>query len=178
MITDCPDLVEYGIHLEKSDIRVHIGVIARRAFIFRTADAIAVIRSEKLEERDASQPGANGRTARGYIMPLGLLHRMKSIGVSTWPQFDGWTDTLSTTEKGNRAVDVVKGLLKRGCFPLWIDCDEDDRENIQISGTDILIFARKRIQVKCDYRAGLRSIPGCTGNLFLQTHERNPFKRH
>ena len=56
----------------------------------------------------------------------------------------------------------------------WLDAAEDERENVQIQGTDILVFSRKRVQVKCDYRCGDR--PLGTGNVFLQRAERNPLK--
>ena len=43
--------------------------------------------------------------------------------------------------------------------------------------TDLLVTASLRIQVKCDYRGGPRELGG-SGNLFLQTHECNPLRRH
>jgi hypothetical protein len=64
--------------------------------------------------------------------------------------------------------------MKRGRFPFWLDATEDERQNVQILGTDILVFARKKVQVKCDYKAGDK--PEGSGNLFLQRAERNPLR--
>jgi hypothetical protein len=73
------------------------------------------------------------------------------------------------------AVLCVIAAMKRGRFPFWLDAAEDKRENVQIQGTDIVVFCRKKVQVKCDYAAGDK--PNGTGNLFLQRAERNPLRR-
>ena len=73
-------------------------------------------------------------------------------------------------------MEAVLDSMRLGRFPLWVDAAEEDRENIQLKGMDIVLFCRKRIQVKCDYRSGDR--PLGTGNLFIQKAERNPLKRY
>lgn len=76
-----------------------------------------------------------------------------------------------TSEKGSRAVYCVKEMLKRNLIPFAFNVDEITDRTMQISGTDILVSARYRIQIKCDWAIGE------TGNIYLQTQECNPFKR-
>jgi hypothetical protein len=169
-------LCDYGIMQEKSDIRAHVGVVARCVFVYRTREGVALLLSGKYELRPAYQPGVEGPTAWGAPVPVSHFKDIRRLRVSGWPQFEGWTETLCPTEKGRRAVDVVVSLLARGRFPLWVTTQEDSRQSVQIKGADIVVFANQKIQVKCDYRAG--DAPGCSGNLYLQTRERNPKHLH
>lgn len=171
-------LVKYGIQTEGSDLRAHVAVIARRIYVYRTECGIAAIESGKYQSR----PAYTGSlvTAMGYLVPPqdipGLLEikvhddHWNAINIQLW-------DT--TTEKGNKAVEIVKWTLLNGYFPLpmypYIVNDYD----LQIQGTDILVNTRVRakIQVKCDYKAGPRVLGG-TGNLYLQTEECNPYALH
>lgn len=82
----------------------------------------------------------------------------------------------STSEKGDQAVRVVQWLLKAGRFPLWTHGDIIGDKDMQVQGYDIIVRMKARIQVKCDWRAGDK--PGCTGNLFLQVRECNPFRQY
>lgn len=87
----------------------------------------------------------------------------------------GFRQDDSTTIKGEKAVAVVARLLQIGYFPLPVDPRVILDADLQIAGTDIIVQAKYRIQVKCDYEGGEGMI--CTGNLYLQTAEINPFKR-
>lgn len=172
------ELFDYGIQNENSDIRAHVGIYSRKVFVFRTKEGIRAINEFKPETRPAFQKGVEGKTAEGYPVKIKWIHDIRTISIPTWPQFEFWDDSWSTSKRGQFAVDIICCLMQRGRFPLWIDVSEDDRQSIQLSGTDIVIFAKKRIQVKCDARAGDPSDdPRCTGNLFLQCAERNPLKR-
>ena len=62
-------------------------------------------------------------------------------------------------------------MLKKNLIPVAFHIQEVTDRTMQISGTDILVSARYKIQVKCDWRVG------DTGNIYLQTQERNPLKR-
>ncbi len=86
-------------------------------------------------------------------------------------QWETFTPELTTSQKGKLAVRVVCYLMKVGRFPLWINAEESQDREVQISGADIVVCCNRRVQVKCDYYAGPR--PG-TGNLFLQKAECNP----
>ena len=170
------NLFEYGIAQEHSDIRAHVGVLARKVYVFRTRNGLSAIAEHKPTEKDAFQPGVNGRTASGYLLRVEWIKDIRIRDLSRWPVWEGYREDLDTSEKGRRAVDVVCAMLKRGVFPLWIEATEDDRRSIQISGADIVVFAKQKIQVKCDYRCG-SGHPLCTGNLFIQRAERNPLHR-
>jgi len=168
-------LFEYGITTERSDIRAHVSVVNRTIYVFQTHEGIRAIQSGAWPLRNASQPGVNGITADGWCVAaeaIGDLRRIKFVSWEGWTQF---RRDLSTSRKGELAVMCVIGAMQRGRFPFWVNALEDDREEVQRQGTDILIFCRKRVQVKCDYDGGDK--PDGTGNLFLQRAERNPLKR-
>lgn len=166
------ELFEYGIHTEQSDVRAHVSVVNRRIYVFQTRAGVSAIEKYRPPLRPAFQAGVSGKTAEGWLVRLGWINDLRILNFGSWGRWDDFSPDLTTTEKGRLAVMCVIDSMRAGRFPLWIDATEDDRENVQLKGTDILIFARKRVQVKCDYRAGE------TGNVFLQKAERNPLKRH
>lgn len=83
--------------------------------------------------------------------------------------------TMTTSTKGLLATNIVVALLRRNLIALPFSIDVTDDKALQISGTDILIHSKVRLQVKCDFNAGDRRLGG-TGNLFLQTEECNPYR--
>ena len=174
-----PDLFDYGIAQEHSDIRAHVSPTCRAVFVYRTKDMLALISARCFPERDATQEGANGRpTGRGFIVPVSEVPDIRTVRPSEWrwrnfPPKHGST----TTEKGRAAVEIVQQALEAGRFPLWVGGAEAEDRETQIEGTDIIVCCNHRIQVKCDYEAGPKA-EGGTGNLFIQTAEANPFKRH
>ena len=82
-----------------------------------------------------------------------------------------------TNVKGLQALRIVKEMLRRGLIPISMGVTVVSDMEMQIAGTDIIVTAHARIQVKCDYMAGPESLGG-SGNLYLQTHECNPFRKH
>lgn len=168
--TKQPDLFEYGIHLENSDIRAHVSVVDKTIYVFKTSCGIEAIERTNPRLADASQPGVEGRTAEGWLVRVVDVKDLRKLKFESWHGWSFFDAGLSTTEKGRLAVQCVVEAMKLGRFPFWLDGFEDSRENIQIKGTDIVIFCRKKVQVKCDYRVGE------TGNLYLQKAERNPLR--
>ena len=131
---------------------------------------------EGAQTRMAFQPGFQHPTAVGSIVKPESIDNLKSIPIADW-RFDGFTEDLSTSEKGNRAVLIVQDLLKAGAFPLWVEGEFIKDTQIQIKGTDVIVKGQWKIEVKCDFRASEKRRlpdPRCTGNLFLQTAECNP----
>lgn len=170
------ELFESGIQTERSDVRAHVGPLARRVFVFKTVEGIKAIEKYSPPLGYAGQPGVNGCTAEGWKVRLEWIDGLVCIPCTTydWSIFDR---CRNTSEKGKAACDLVVALLERGRFPVFANASEDDRVSVQINGADIVIFAKQKIQVKCDMRAGLpQHHPDCTGNLFLQRKERNPLK--
>ena len=156
-------------------MRAHVSVVNRTIYVFQTHLGIEAIERTNPTLRTATQPGVNGPTAEGWLVDVNAIKDLRRLKFASWERWDEYRERASTSEKGALAVECVRTAMKRGRFPFWLDATEDDRENVQIKGTDILIFCRKRVQVKCDYRCGDK--PLGTGNLFLQKAERNPFKR-
>jgi hypothetical protein len=174
------ELFDYGIYTEHSDIRAHVGVLSKSVFVFQTQNAITAIEDHKPKLAFGFQTGISTPTASGWLVALEWIKDLRTIPVKTsWSGWKGWTEAISTTERGSRAVELVLQMMHLGRFPLWLrDVQDAPRQSIQIKGTDIVIFAHKRVQVKCDFKAGPKSIPGCTGNLFIQKSERNPMGHH
>jgi hypothetical protein len=178
--TKSPDdsLVPYGIMEERSDIRAHVGPYARCVFVYRTALMRELVTERKYEIAYACQPGFNGVTGRGWCVPLEDIPDLRTINCKTW-RWEKFPFQGTTSAKGSAAVVVCIRLLKLGRFPLWVSAQDDERQSVQIQGTDLVVFARQRIQVKCDLKAGLKSHHlCCSGNLFVQNAERNPLSRH
>ena len=169
-------LIEYGIHTEASDIRAHVSVVNKTIYVFQTKNGVKAVQDNVCYERLAYQPGINDATARGWVVNVSHIEDIRRLKFSSWEHWGDFSDKLSTSQKGRLAVKCVRDAMKRGKFPFWIDAQESDRENVQLKGTDILVFCRKKIQVKCDFRGG--DTPLGTGNLFLQNAERNPLKAH
>lgn len=170
-----PTLFNYGIRTENSDVRAHVCVLARKVYAFRTRDGVNLLDTGKYCLKPAYQPGVVGRTALGAPIPIKDFPDLRVIKLPCWERWNDFSETDRTSEKGRLAVQIIVDLLARGGFPLWVIASDDDRKGIQIKGTDIVVFARQKIQVKCDYKGG-EGHTSCTGNLFIQTAERNPLK--
>ncbi len=164
-------LVEYGIQNENSDLRAHVSVTAQKVYVFPTTEGQRAIESGLYRLREAKQ--GEIVTARGYTVPVSAIHRLTPVSIPE--QLMGMYRILnsdSTTQKGNKAVAIVQTLLRWGWFPLPIDSTVVSDIKMQRQGLDLIVAGRFRIQVKCDYSAGENG----TGNLYLQTHECNPYK--
>lgn len=164
-------LFAYGILQEQSDIRAHVGVLSRCVYVFQTRLARELLSTNEYEQAPAKQPGVNGWTANGWKVPWKEIPDIRRLPFISY-DWSVFREADSTSDKGRKAVDVVIALMKKGRFPLWLDAEESDNVKIQLKGTDIVLFNRKRIQVKCDWRCGEGA--GCTGNIYLQSAERNP----
>jgi hypothetical protein len=170
------ELFAYGILTEASDIRAHVSVVNRTIYVFQTRFGVAAIEAYAPPLREARQPGVTGVTARGWLVNIDWIADLRRVRFWSWSGWDAFADErLSTSQKGALAVQCVLRVMQLGRFPFWLDAMEDTRDYIQIAGTDVLVFCKKRVQVKCDARSGDR--PRGTGHLFLQQAERNPLKR-
>ena len=165
-----PELFEHGIWQENSDIRAHVSPANETIYVFPTRNVIKTIESIRPEVKLAGQPGVKGPTAQGYVVKISDIEDIRKVNFNWrwWLHFD---EKWSTDKKGRYAVACVRDCMRTGYFPIWFDAADDDRLNVQIAGTDMLVFCRKKIQVKCDSPAAR------TGNLFIQTAERNPLKK-
>lgn len=176
-----PKLFNYGIFEEQSDIiRAHVSPATRRVYVFRTVEAQALLQASpaKYPKVDAMQPGVSYRTGRGYLVPPEDIPNLRVVDLHGEEWWDRFRFTFDTTKKGKYAVKVVVWMLKNGRFPLWIqNASESNCIRTQRGGTDIVLWAHKRIQVKCDWQAGPKELGG-SGSLFLQTEEANPLGKY
>ena len=167
-------LVDYGIAQEHSDIRAHVSVTAQAVYVYPTKLGLAAIATGKHKQR----PAFTGDicTAVGYLVPPAAIRQCRKIVIPPhiFAQAD-FCERDSATAKGQKAVRVVRWLLRSGLFPLWAEPTIVADVDMQVDGMDILVAMRARIQVKCDWRAG--DGDGCTGNLFLQVQECNPYRQ-
>jgi hypothetical protein len=170
------ELFENGIQTENSDIRAHVSVVNKAIYVFPTFRGREAVEANNIPIKTAIQPGLEFITASGWPVPIEYITDLRAFSYASWPLWSQFRESMNTSAKGKLAVECVLSFLKTGRFPFWIHAQEDDRENIQISGTDIVIFCRKKLQIKCDWRCGHK--PLGTGNLFLQKAERNPLRRY
>jgi len=170
------ELFQYGILEENSDIRAHVSVVNRTIYVFPTKNGINAIKDNDPIVVNAGQEGVIGATATGWLVKPEWIEDIRRIKFYSWVGWELCNREMSTNKKGEFAVACVLELMRIGRFPMWMEEEEDKRKDVQIKGTDITVFIKKRIQVKCDYDAGEK--PLGTGYLFLQKSERNPLKRH
>lgn len=170
------ELFDYGIHNEASNIRAHVAVFAQTLYVFPTVCAVKVMRC--YPKAKAFQPGVEGPTAEGHRVPPNAIEHLRKIKIAPF-RLVGFDETLTPSEKGDRAVDIVRACILAGRFPLWLESEVVREADIQRTGTDLILRGYWRIEVKCDYRASDmygQPHPRCTGRLFLQVAERNPLQ--
>lgn len=172
-----PELIEYGIHNEASNIRAHVAVLAKMLYVFPTICGVRAMKAHPIKQ--AKQPGCEYFTASGHCVPPDAIENIRRLKIAD-VRLEGFDESLTTTQKGDRAVAIVEAFLKAGRFPLWLEGEFITDAKIQRTGTDLAVNGKWKIEVKCDYKASdARGVPDkrCTGNLYLQVAELNPFKR-
>lgn len=166
-------LVDYGIQNEDSDIRAHVGVLAGKVYVYTTRHALDVLGNKKYPVRNVSRNPQGIITAQGYAVPVVDI-KPATINAEALIQREQFSADDNESIKGEKAVNVVQSLLRGGRFPLPVNPVIVQDVEMQHKGLDIIVRGTWRIQVKCDYRCGHGHID-CTGNLFLQVRECNPF---
>jgi len=147
-------------------------VAGQCVYVFPTKRGVGAIDPER--HRLAPAYTGNIKTAEGYLVPPKDIPLCRDISLPPRVMKDvDFRSTDTVSEKGRKAVRVVQWLLRTGQFPLWAEPGIIEDYEMQVSGFDILVRMSTRIQVKCDWFAG--DGPGCTGNLYLQVRECNPF---
>jgi hypothetical protein len=179
-MTPEPRLIEYGIQLERSDVRVHVSPATRRLFVFQTAAAQKLLeeRGGEFKKREAYQPDVEYATAKGWLVPCSQMPTLRTVAITPDDWWSKFKPEHKTSTKGQEAARLVERALREGRIPLpYILIIEPKDVKVQRSGADILVWGHHRIQVKCDWLAGPVELGG-SGNLFLQYSELNPRKRH
>jgi hypothetical protein len=166
------DLFKYGIFEEKSDIRAH--VTHEKVYVFKTKilKELLLLKGNELPDAKAYQSDYDEPTGYGKLIKPEMIYDMRILQFTSWNEWINYKKEWSTTLKGKWAVKCVVELIRIGRFPFWLEVTQNEDVKIDIQGTDILVVMNQRIQVKCDYPIFK------TGNLFIQTHEKNPFKMY
>lgn len=153
-----------------AEIRIHISIVNRELYIF-TSKMLEETKSEFcFFEREVETE--DGITATGICIPIELIKGLKKCKISKdiWNTYDS---NATTSLKGRFAVEVVKAY----CDEHKIKFEEAMDIKNQINGIDGWMTwdngKRYTVQIKLDEKSG--NWPG-TGNLFIQTFERNPNK--
>lgn len=168
-------MFNFGIMNEESDYRVHICFDEGFAYLFKTESGRNACQSGKFQKRQAFQQGVSGATAIGYIVPPDQIEGCRRVLIpSAIIQDVRCVKTDSTSTKGNKAVECVKRMFLLGLLPISIDTKFIEEKDLQIKGVDIVVVAKTKIEVKCDFNGGIKG----TGNLYLQIAERNPLKAY
>ena len=161
-------LVEYGIQTEESDIRAHVGVLAGKVYVYSTRNGLrtlwAGVEQGIYRELPAYTTGPGGHritTAGGFAVPVAHI-KHTAVDARELIERQDFRNTDSTTAKGDKAVAVVQALLRAGRFPLPVNGEIVADVDMQRQGLDIVVTGRWRLQVKCDWRAGIGAA-GCTG---------------
>lgn len=183
------ELVQYGIHEEEVDLRMHVGFEVGILYVYEREKAIEILHHHPVRSAYQVVNGQQVETARGYIIPvdwsLFSIYGLMSIEIPSRIlekyKCRGQDDE---SLKGKRALGVVQDMLQEGRIQLYmpkhfkITAKPENDLEMQIKGRDILYVPDfPSMQVKCDYRAGDRA-KGGTGNLYIQTHECNPHGKH
>jgi len=168
-------LVEHGITTEDSDFRVHVCVLAERLYVFGSRETIEAVELGSYYEAPAFT--GDIKTATGWLVPPFDIDGVQEIELpeKAWPWISE-TEDCCTSEKGRRATILVKRALELGLVSLPFIV-EGTSVAADIEGADLIITARYKIQVKCDWKGGRRDLGG-SGNLYIQRSECNPHGRH
>jgi len=175
-----PKLFEYGIQLERSDIRVHVSPATQRLYVFQTAAAQKLLeeRGAEFKNRDGYQQDVEYATARGKLVPCAQMPTLRIVTLTADHWWEKFNPEHKPSTKGFMAARLVERALYEGWIPLpYVLAVESKDLRVQRSGIDILLWGHHRIQVKCDWYAGPVAHGG-TGNLFLQEAEVNPRRRY
>lgn len=165
------NLTEHGILNEASDYRAHVCPRTFRCYFFRTEDGRDVVKkliAEGVLPKKIKDPKSGGE-AEGYAVPLTMLP-MARIEEFPFGWIEPYYDGLSTSEKGQIAIGIVERLLRLAGHDI---CIIPAGTPLNISGVDIVSDGVTKYEVKMDGKGGAKDMGG-SGNLFLQTRERNP----
>ena len=174
-------LYEYGIQTEGSTHRIHVDVVGKRIFIYKTSCGIAALPEPIIPVYEYDwekngyylvKPSWSNRqpTARGIRLPYKNI--VDCVSVRIPDNLLGGDDTrnYSTSQKGNMAANIIIDMMERGYVPFAITVQNIDDKCDQIKGID-LQTTNFLIQVKFDMGC-------CERGLFIQTHERNIYNAH
>ena len=169
-------LYEYGIMQYEADFEIHISSI--HAFFFPISEGRNIVNRKIGKERyvTVKYKAREIITACGRIPPFEAFCELQRVKIPEhikekigWPP-SKWDDE---SLKGRLAKQIADEMLKEGYFKIPMRRLGDvTRKGEQILGKDQISWGTYVFQTKCDLPADY------TGNLFIQTHECNPFGKY
>lgn len=165
-----PTLHEHGIDADHSDYRAHVCFAEGMIYLYATTDM-----RELLLTRD--YPIFESATSRGYLVPVDDVPNCQRIPVPVkWRTnlSTRVTEESSTTTKRQWSEMLVQRMLERGYVSLPLTATCVNSRDGQLAGHDLRVSLDCSIQVKCDWNGGANG----TGNLYIETAERNPTGAH
>jgi len=182
MSDEQPELVEYGIRNELSDIRAHLCFKTKTLYAFPTKSGLEdmerCISERKTTYKYGYQRGINYATGGGYPIPWNEIKNLKRVRMDDdWFKNYAGPEKMTTSEIGDMAVEIVMRLMREGRFPFFVDPSFCLDADLQRRGMDIHVNGKWKIEVKGETYGGEKERGG-SGNLFFQTHELNPLKRY
>ncbi len=171
-----PELQEYGIRqeVEKSDLRIHICVKVKMAYVFLPENGVNAINTGRYLDRLAGQSGINYPTASGSCVPPGDISGCIAFPIPEKILVKYPIEySFSCKKKGKMAVSIARAMLWQGLIRFPTLPQKIAGKDIRIGKTGTMHIGNCKIRIKCDFNGGDRSLGG-TGNLFLQTAEANP----
>ena len=147
------ELVESGVQTYKCDWMIHICPGNRTAYVYFRENGVAIMKG--YPHRPAYQSGI--KTAMGHCVPPSAIFGLRKYTIPDSLIPAEWASDES--DAGRQAFAIAQAMFGG---------DEETGLKEQHDGIDL----GENIQVKADtpvYR---------TGNLYLQTHECNPFRKY
>jgi hypothetical protein len=171
------NLIEHGILQDESDYRIHVGFVVGAVYVFPTANGKTAVHSGKYRIVNAFQPGCPSPTSQGVVVPWQELAECKEVLIPPGMiQAANCRRSDHTSTKGYWATVIVSLMQTCGMIPIEMSPVIVNDKALQIRGVDLQMKPIS-IQIKCDFCCGSRDRRG-TGNIYLETHERNPFKNY
>ncbi|MEM2125871.1 MAG: hypothetical protein QXQ53_05695 [Candidatus Methanosuratincola sp.] len=170
-------LVEHGIFTERADYRFHVCPTVKMVYLYKRSDVLDLLKKRRYFPATVWTYIHETKvcTAQGYLVPVSHIPNLRIFPIPTrLLQKYPITKDQTTSEKGRMAEEIVREMLRLGIIPLphLFTAMPTTEQNIQ--GVDLLLSTIQTAQIKCDFDGG-HSVLGGTGNLFIQTHECNPY---
>jgi len=174
------ELCKYGIFNYNATHCIHVGFKTAMLFVYDTEQMIAHINYKKDEFQPYQKAPAfqkSIQTADGFLVPYDLFF-INAINIhSIMVHYPDNEKLIDESTKSKMSINIIKTALQNNMVNFQLKAREVTDKEKQIEGQDIIIVNNIIIQVKCDWYAGPKE-KGGTGNLYVQTHECNPFNKH
>ena len=187
-----PPLVEHGLPTEIADQRIHLSQHTMQLYRFSVEEALKAVEANKDElfvhemvrDIDPDRYPNGVRVAEAWVMPIDWVSGIEEYPLpptlaASYPVMR----TDSTSEKGDKAVDIAMEMLEKELLPLGEGAGTPYKVTspaLQKRGVDIIVpyldKDKDMIEVKYDHYCGRP--PKGKGHLYLQYAEVNMLGEH